>query len=77
MSSADLWAVGYYNDLSGLSHTLSEHYDGQFYWEIVVTPDVGTGANSLAGVAALPSALGTRAVVIKQRLEWAVLGSNQ
>jgi hypothetical protein len=43
----DIWAVGYSNNV-----TFSEHYDGT-RWNLVRTPNVGTGPNSLHGVVAL------------------------
>ncbi len=45
----DIWAVGY----SGLNFvTFSQHFDGTA-WQLVPTPDVGTGPNMLNGVVAL------------------------
>jgi len=43
----DIWAVGYNGNV-----TFSEHYNGTS-WTLVRTPNVGTGPNSLQGVAAL------------------------
>jgi hypothetical protein len=47
------WAVGYSLSRKGASYaTLVEHWDGN-NWQVVPSPNVGTGANTLTGVQAL------------------------
>ncbi len=51
VSANDVWAVGYYaNGGSGVTRTLVEHWNGSS-WSVVSSPNVGTGANVLNGVA--------------------------
>lgn len=54
-SSNDVWAVGT-DEASSTSaeRTLIEHWDGTG-WSVVPSPNVGTGYNSLSGVAAISS----------------------
>ena len=54
ISSNDVWAVGYYFDNTGTHRTLAEHWDGT-QWNIVSTPNIGTGLNDLNGISALSS----------------------
>jgi hypothetical protein len=47
-----IWAVGFYTVGSGPEQTLTESFDGA-HWNIVPSPNVGTGNNLLVGVTAL------------------------
>jgi hypothetical protein len=47
-SSSDIWAVGAY-DCSGTEQTLTMHFDGSS-WKIVLSPNNGSGDNSLYSV---------------------------
>jgi hypothetical protein len=47
----DVWAVGFYSDGSGPSHTLTEHWNGTT-WGVVASPNVLPGANTLVAVSA-------------------------
>lgn len=47
-----LWAVGFYTVGSGPERTLTESFDGT-HWNIVPSPNVGTGNNLLVGVTAV------------------------
>jgi hypothetical protein len=52
-SSNDIWAVGLYANTGDLAdRTLIEHWDGST-WTVILSPNVGTGANLLYGVSAL------------------------
>ena len=51
-AGGDVWAVGYYFVSGSVSQTLVEHWDGAT-WNVVASPNVGTGLNNLRGVAAL------------------------
>src|SRR5262249_18121163 len=51
-SSSDVWAVGNYFNLNlNSSQTLIERWNGS-NWQVVSSPNVGTGNNDLSGVAA-------------------------
>ncbi|HEV2375041.1 MAG TPA: hypothetical protein VGS19_23135 [Streptosporangiaceae bacterium] len=47
-----LWAVGYFISGGGPLQTLAERWDGTD-WDVVPSPNVGTGSNSLGAVVAL------------------------
>jgi hypothetical protein len=49
--TADVWAVGEQQELSGRFATLAEHYDGHG-WSVVSTPNPGSSGNHLDAVAA-------------------------
>lgn len=52
LSPSDVWAVGRYYDLTDLAYrTLILHWNGNA-WKRVKSPNVGTGDNTLEGVAA-------------------------
>ncbi len=53
-SPNDVWAVGYWGSFTLASQTLIEHWDG-IQWSIVPSPNLGTDANSLMGIAAAGS----------------------
>jgi hypothetical protein len=56
-ASDDIWAVGYYQPAKKTDaafHTLTEHRDGSS-WSVVDSPSVGSGSNTLTGVAAISS----------------------
>lgn len=54
LSLTSIWAVGFYTDpTSGLSLTLTEHWDGTA-WSIVSSPNPGSGNNSFNGAARVP-----------------------
>ena len=52
VSANDVWAVGYYDNGSGASQTLVEHWNGTA-WSVVPSPNAGTSYNYLNGVAAV------------------------
>lgn len=56
LTGTDVWSVGYYkhaaSEFGGSYKTLIEHWDGT-QWEVVDSPNVGTGSNTLTGVDAL------------------------
>jgi hypothetical protein len=53
VATNDVWAVGnYLGNPNGPNQTLIEHWNGT-NWSIVNSPNVGTGGNTLAGVAAV------------------------
>jgi hypothetical protein len=54
ISAGDVWAVGTYRNTSGADRTLIEHWDG-VQWNIVASPNVGTGGNYLLEVSGLAS----------------------
>jgi len=54
VSSTNIWAVGTYTNIYGLSQTLIEHWNGTS-WQVVSSPNRGTGSNSLSNVAAVSS----------------------
>ena len=67
ISQNDIWAVGYYKDMSQtVSRTLIEHWNGSS-WSIVPSPNTGTGDNVLNAVTKVP---GTKQA-------WAVGSYNQ
>jgi hypothetical protein len=49
----NVWAAGSYYNSSLVLQNLVEHWDGTS-WQVVDTPDVGTGSNYLTGISALP-----------------------
>ncbi|HEX9988906.1 MAG TPA: S-layer homology domain-containing protein [Chloroflexia bacterium] len=49
VSPDNVWAVGYSYE-GDVTRTLSMHWDGS-QWSIVPTPNVGTGSNSIGGIA--------------------------
>jgi hypothetical protein len=51
-TTGDAWAAGRYYNISGVSQTLVEHWDGTA-WSFVPSPNVGTGENNLWGVASI------------------------
>ena len=52
-STNDVWAAGdYYSDIGSTSQTLVEHWNGTA-WTVVPSPNQGTGANYLYGVASV------------------------
>jgi hypothetical protein len=51
ISDSDVWAVGAHQDVSGLWHTLTEHWDGSS-WLVVPSIDVGSSGNHLYAVKA-------------------------
>ena len=52
ISTSDIWAVGSFATSSTSSgQTLTEHWDGT-QWSVVVSPNVGSGYNTLNGVSA-------------------------
>ncbi len=52
VSASDVWAVGSYFNLNlNSSQTLIERWNGST-WQVVTSPNVGTGNNDLSGVAA-------------------------
>ncbi|MGI8587363.1 MAG: S-layer homology domain-containing protein [Chloroflexia bacterium] len=54
LSGGDIWAVGYYLNLSNAPQTLAEHWDGTA-WSIVPSPNPGSADNHFYGVSALAS----------------------
>ncbi len=55
ISQNDIWAVGYYKDMSQtVSRTLTEHWNGTA-WSVVSSPNKGTGSNQLLAVSASAS----------------------
>lgn len=52
ISSANVWAVGYYYLSPGHTQTLIEQWNGKS-WKVVSSPNVGTSGNVLFGVAAV------------------------
>src|SRR5439155_959816 len=50
--AADAWAVGNSIDAAGYTELLVEHWDGST-WSVVSSPNVGSGANRLFGIAAV------------------------
>jgi plastocyanin len=49
ISTTDVWAVGHYDDGTGLHQTLIEHWDG-VAWSVVASPNQGTSSNYLLGI---------------------------
>jgi hypothetical protein len=54
VSSTDIWAVGLYNNESGVEQTLVEHWDGTS-WSVVPSPNPGTIGNYLNSVGVVSS----------------------
>jgi hypothetical protein len=54
VSATDVWAVGYFRNTGGSPQTLTEQWNGTS-WNVISSPNVGSGSNVLYGVAA-PSA---------------------
>jgi hypothetical protein len=54
VSGSDVWAVGDFLSSQLQDRTLIEHWNGT-RWRVVPSPNVGTGFNSLNGVAAFAS----------------------
>jgi hypothetical protein len=54
VSSTDVWAVGLYNNESGVEQTLVEHWDGTS-WSVVPSPNPGTIGNYLNSVGVVSS----------------------
>jgi len=52
VSATNLWAVGAYQNSGDSGQTLIEHWNGT-NWQIVSSPNMGTGSNGLLGVAAV------------------------
>ena len=50
VSASSIWAVGYLLNSSGSARTLIEHWNGQ-QWNVISSPNVGSGSNYLAAVA--------------------------
>jgi hypothetical protein len=58
-SASDVWAVGYYDDVTGVipvRRTLAMHWDGRT-WAVVASQNAGTGDNWLTEVTAAPGAV--------------------
>lgn len=47
----DAWAVGHYENASGINQTLTMHWDGT-QWQVVPSPNVGSSGNYLYAVSA-------------------------
>ena len=54
LAADDVWAAGFFNDGSYVTHSLVEHWNGQD-WSIVSTPNVGTQINIFFSVSARTS----------------------
>ena len=54
VSANNIWAVGYYVNSSNIDQTLIEQWNGTS-WNIVQSPNVGTGNSLLNGVSAVPT----------------------
>jgi hypothetical protein len=54
VSPTDIWAAGYSNNRNGVARTLTEHWGGT-QWGVIASPNAGTGANRLNGVAVVAS----------------------
>jgi hypothetical protein len=52
LSPGNVWAVGNYGGINATAQTLIEHWNGKA-WRILPSPNVGSGANTLNGVAAI------------------------
>lgn len=62
LSANNNWAVGYFiNASSGIYQTLTEHWNGAV-WNVVPSPNMGTGHNRLTGVTHVPGTNKTWAV---------------
>ncbi len=53
ISASDIWAVGYYTPSINTQQALIEHWDGTS-WNIVPTPNIGSGSNALVGITQVP-----------------------
>lgn len=53
-SSGNVWAVGYYANPDGVTHTLIEHWNGTA-WSVVTSPSPGSVNNELFSVVAVSS----------------------
>jgi len=51
ISAANVWAVGYYVNTTGVTQTLIEHWNGSI-WSVVKSPSPATGNNELFSVSA-------------------------
>ena len=51
ISAANVWAVGYYVNTTGVTQTLIEHWNGTS-WSVVTSPSPATGNNELFSVSA-------------------------
>src|SRR5205823_6397868 len=51
VSAANVWAVGYYVNTTGVTLTLIEHWNGKS-WSVVTSPSPATGNNELFSVSA-------------------------
>jgi hypothetical protein len=54
IAANDVWAVGYYLLCDNTPQTLTMHWDGTS-WTVITSPNIGTLANRLTGVAAISS----------------------
>ena len=54
ISANNIWAVGYYVNSSNIDQTLIEQWNGTS-WNVVQSPNVGTGNSLLNGVSAVPT----------------------
>lgn len=54
ITDSDVWAVGAEQDVNGLWHTLTEHWDGSS-WSVVNAVDAGASGNQLYAVKSLAS----------------------
>jgi photosystem II stability/assembly factor-like uncharacterized protein len=52
LSATNVWVVGLYANIAGPAQTLIEHWNGTS-WQVVSSPNVGTGGDSLSSVAAI------------------------
>ena len=55
LSRTNAWAVGFYEKTTTDFRTLIEHWNGS-KWSVVASPNAGSGANTLAAIAAVNSA---------------------
>jgi len=54
VASGDCWAVGRFNDVSGNSNSLADHWNGTA-WVTIPSPNVGAAVNVLSGVSCASS----------------------
>src|SRR5437764_6844317 len=52
VSATNVWAVGYYVNTTGVTQTLTEHWNGTS-WSVVASPSPATGNNELVSVSAV------------------------
>src|SRR5439155_35327 len=52
VSANDVWAVGYYINVSGTYQSLVQHWDGSA-WSVIPSPNIASSDNILRGVAAI------------------------